>query len=181
MRRVAGPALAMTPRAARLSAAAAVAGLLLMGCAGTEDGPLESTDEPGAVVCTPQEPGTGRAVIALSELRVTGDDDVTITSVSLVDAEGLAIVGYDVGDVEDPDFRVVGDDYGSYGPPDARSDPVLEAGASYVLKVGLTAEPSGGRATAAAIDYHVGDSDAVHTTQTRVEMEVAAAGAVCSG
>lgn len=152
-----------------------------MGCTGSDGGPLESTDQPGAVVCTPQEPGTGRAVIAISELTVAGDADVTITSVSLVDAEGLAIAGYDVGDAEDPDFRVVGDDYGTYGPPDAPFDPVLEAGASYVLKLGLTAEPSGGRATAAAIEYHVGDSDAVQTTQTRVEMEVAAAGAVCSG
>lgn len=157
-----------------------LASLALWGCGGSIS-VLESMDGTGVEVCTPQQQGTGRAVIAISEFKVTGDRDVTVTEVALVDAQGLELVGYDFGDFEDPDFRIVGYDYETHGPPAQFTETTLRAGNSYVIKVGLAAGKEGGSASAVAVKYRAGDYAPVATLRTQIEMQVAAAGEVCTG
>lgn len=163
-----------------LPGVAVLASLALWGCGGSI-GVMESMDGTGVEVCAPQEEGTGRAVIAMSELRVIGDRDVTVTEVALVDPEGLRLLGHDFGAFEDPDFRRVGFDYTTFGPPTSPTTQTLEAGEAYVLKVGLEGGPSGGSSPAVAISYRLNETSRVETMHTLIAMRVAAAGEVCAG
>ncbi len=123
-------------------------------------------------------------MIAMSVVSLSDDRDVTVTAVTLVDPDGLELIGHDFGPADDDEsysaYAIVGGDYDTLGPPD---DPVstLTAGHSYLVEVGLAAAPEGGATHGVEIEYRVHASNDTRTVQTAVTMQVAAAGEVCTG
>lgn len=162
----------------RLALVGVLAGASLLFAACTPPAPasLSIVDEVGGVVCVPQESGTGRAVIALSEVDAV-DGDVAVSSVNLVNSVGVRLLAFEMVDADFPRARLVSNDYVN-DQPSSEPNHSLVNGRRYVVKVGLQADLGGGSADALALTY-VGGSRGETVAETRIAMVVAAAGEAC--